>query len=381
MGRRKKGNRRLPPGLYSWTAADGKTYWKIGITVEGRRRWLQLGAMTREDAVVAYHDRMADPEVGRFRSRSPRTSVGWSEYASTIYLPYIRDHRAPKTLDIEARSAGWLAQFFQHTSIAAIDSNDVEAYKRWRRQHGGRHGNHGPRVKPKARTINLDLACLNKALKYAKLLGLIDVVPAVIRYPEARERKEPRWADAATMDALIDAASPERRLLVMFAFHTGMRPGEIKTRIKADIDLERGYCRVGHRGEFRVKRERQRVVPLSPALRELLAASWDDIPDDGPIFEGQSLKCTLRRLCEKLGIKPTLNAYATRHSFISRWAAEGRSRDALIKIVGHADGQMIDRIYAHFGTDELADQIAKLGWSQQAEVIEFDPKRRKKKSS
>ena len=159
------------------------------------------------------------------------------------------------------------------------------------------------------------------------------------------------------MDALIDAATPERRLLVMFAFHTGMRPGEIETRIKADIDLERGFCRVGHRKEFRVKKNKERMVPLSPALRELMEKSWDKIPDEGPIFEGQNLKCTLRRLCEKLGISPALHAYGTRHSFISRWAAEGRSRDALIKIVGHADGQMIDRIYAHFGKDELADHI------------------------
>jgi integrase len=369
MTGRKKGNRRLPPGLYAWSAKDGKTYWKIGITVEGSRKWLQLGAMSKEDALVAYRERMVDPDVERSPSRSLQNSVGWSEYASTVYLPYIRDHRAPKTLEIETHAAGWLALFFKDTNITAIDTEMVEAYKRWRRENGGRHGKNGPKVKPRARTINLELACMNKALKYAVTLGIIDKAPTIIRYPEARERREPRWVSAPQMDAIIDGATPARRLLMLFAFHTGMRPGEVETRIKADIDLERGFCRVGHRGEFRVKRERQRTVPLSPALRAELERTWDRLPGEGPIFVGQCMKSTLKRICEKVGIEPALNPYGTRHSFVSRWAAEDRSRDALIKIVGHTDGQMIDRIYAHFGKGELADHIARLGWGQKADVI------------
>ena len=140
------------------------------------------------------------------------------------------------------------------------------------------------------------------------------------------------------------------------------------TRHREDIDLDQGFVRVGHRGEFRVKRERPRVIPLSPALHKAIEGAWSKLPEHGPIFAGQSLKESLRRACKKAEI-PTLNAYGTRHSFVSRWAQEGRSREALIKIVGHADGRMIDQVYAHFGASELADHMARVGWQDSAKVI------------
>ena len=183
-----------------------------------------------------------------------------------------------------------------------------------------------------------------------------------------RERKEPRWLTRAETDAVLDAVVPSRFLLLLFAFHTGMRPSEIGSRHKEDIDLGSGFVRVRPHGEFRVKMERPRVVPLTPALREALQDRWDDLPEDGPIFTGQSLKKSLRRACAAVGI-PMLNPYGTRHTFVSRWAQEGRSRDALIKIVGHRDGRMIDRIYAHFGTDELADHMARVTWRARGNVV------------
>ena len=64
-----------------------------------------------------------------------------------------------------------------------------------------------------------------------------------------------------------------------------------------------------------------------------------------------------------------LNPYGTRHTFVNRWAQEGRSRDALIKIVGHADGRMIDQVYAHFGIEELADHMARVTWRTEGNVI------------
>jgi len=172
-----------------------------------------------------------------------------------------------------------------------------------------------------------------------------------------------RWLSADEIDRVIDACTPARRLLVQFAFHTGMRPGEIASRHKEDIDLEGRLVRVCSRGEFRVKKDRPRNVPLTPVLYEGLLAAWDDLADEGPIFEGQSLRQSLKYACNKAGIEP-LHPYGARHSFISRWAAEGHNRDALLKIVGHKDGKMIDQVYAHFRDEELANQMNKITWGR-----------------
>ena len=362
MGRRKRGNRRLPTGLYRHKVKD-KEYWQIRRTIDGKTVRATLGRtdeMSEAEAIARYHEIMAaGPDAAS--SSSPSRSIGWTEFASDYYLPHVADHRAPRTLELERHCASWLAAHFQEIPIERIDTAASERYKGWRRAHSGRRGKGVKRQPPGARTINLELHTLSKALRFAVTLGMLAAAPKIVMLPEARERKEARWHTAEQMEAVLAAATLARFLLLLFAYHTGMRPGEVLTRCRDDIHLDDGYVLVGHRGEFRVKRERPRVVPLTPKLAAELRERWEDLPAEGPIFAGQNLRESLRRACRKAGV-PELNPYGTRHSFISRWAAEGRSREALIKIVGHADGRMIDQVYAHFGTDELRNHMAMVGW-------------------
>lgn len=364
MGRRNRGNRRLPPGLYRHVS-KGIGYWQIRKVVGGemlRRTIGRVDRMTEDEAIAEYHRILAaGPDAASLCCGS--TSIGWSEFASDYYLPHVEEHRAPRTLEIEQQCASWLAAHFGGTGLDRIDTAATEGYKRWRKVHAGKRGKKVQRKPPGARTINLELHTLSKALRYAVMLGMLDEAPKIVMLPEARERKEAKWHSAEEMEAVLAAASKERFLLLLFAYHTGMRPGEVTSRFREDIHLDGGYVLVGHRGEFRVKRNRPRVVPLTSRLRAELRARWEELPAEGPIFAGQSLRESLRRACKKAAV-PELNPYGTRHSFISRWAAEGRSREALIKIVGHADGRMIDQVYAHFGTDELRDHMAGVSWGE-----------------
>jgi integrase len=367
MGQRKRGRKQLPKGLYT-DKVKGKIYWRIRLQKRGKRINRTLGAMSEEEAIAKYFEFMANPDEDDVSDSNP--SISLTEFLETIYLPHVEEHRAAGTFKMEAYAARWLRQYFKATRLEAVDSEAIEAYKRWRRTHGGRRGKEGPRLKPSARTINLDLITLSKALKFAVRLALIERAPPVIRLPEARERKETRWLSAEQVAKVLDAVSERRYLLLIFAFHTGMRPGEITTREKRDIDLERGFVRIGHRGKFHVKRDRPRTVPLTPALQKALEERWNDLPVKGPIFAGQSMKNVLRRTCKAAGV-PVISPYGTRHSFASRWAVEGRSKDALIKLMGHRDGRMIDRVYAHFGSAELADHVVRVNWESEGDVVQM----------
>ena len=373
MARRKRGNRKLPPGLYRHRVR-GNEYWIIRKTVAKQKIRVQLGRtdeLTEAEAIARYHEILASgPDAAS--AWSPSTSLGWTEFVTTRYLPHVEEHRARRTFEMERYAASWLSARLLDTPLDAISTDTCEQYKRWRRAHGGRRGRKGPRCRPSARTINLDLHVLSKALRHAVTLGLLERAPTIVKLPEARERRETPWHDARQMDAVIAAASPQRRLLLTFAYHTGMRPGEIDSRHKEDIDLDEGFIRVDHRGEFRVKKEKPRMVPISVQLERALRAAWDDLPAHGPIFAGQSLSQTLKRACVRAGA-PHIPPYGTRHSFASRWAAEGRSRETLVKIMGHADGRMIDRVYAHFGSNELRAHMRGVQWGEEATVIPLRP--------
>ena len=367
MAQRRRSRKQLPPGLHA-DKKKGKTYYRVRLQRDGRRISRNLGQVSEDEAIAQYHAFMADPAVADASSSS--LSISMTEFLEGDYLPHVKEHRAKTTFAIETDSARWLKQFFKGTPIDLIDGEAIEEYKRWRRKHGGRRGKDGPRLKPGARTVNIDLITLSKALKFAARLGHIARAPAVVRIPEARERKESKWLTAEEVGKVLDAVSEGRYLLLLFAFHTGMRPQEIATREKQDIDLDRGYVRIGHRGEFRVKRNRPRTIPLSPALQQALQERWEELPARGPIFAGQSMKETLRRTCKAAGVQP-ISPYGTRHTFASRWAVEGRSKDALIKLMGHKDGRMIDQFYAHFGSAELADHMVRVGWESEGKVVQM----------
>lgn len=376
--RRIKGNRSLPPGLYRWTKG-GRVYWKIGERIDGRRTWTQLGPLNEADALEAYyaHKAGAPTRTSTSASRGPHTGV--DDYLLSVYLQHIKAHRAPKTYDKIRFACEWLAAHFGSTPLDAIDTAAIERYKRWRRENWG----HRRKVKrdgpPKASTINIETSTLRRALEFARTLGMLDSVPDVIRLPETRERAETPWLTAEQMDRLLERCAPGRRLLLLFALHTGMRPAEIASRTRADVDMDGGFVGVADRPEvgFYIKKGRPRVVPLTPALRSALREEWDRLPSTGPIFAGQSLKATVPRECERAGV-PRISQYGTRHSFATRWASEGRSEFALARILGHSDIGLTHRYYVHLGARELAEQVGRLSWGTDGRVVQL---RRKPDSS
>jgi integrase len=383
---RTRKNRDLPPGLYRWTQ-NGIVYYRmaVGTTANGSRRFHQLGPVTESEALQAYHAHHAGLTLPRSRSDF---GIGVYEWLSHYYLPHVQAHRAHGTFRVERNAAEWLATYFKGTPLEAIDGEAIEGYKRWRRQNPyvWRKGPEPKEGEPDtrerverpagARTINLDLLTLSKSLKHAVTMGHLAKVPTIVRIPERRERREPKWLTVEETRRVLAAAIPERRLLLLFAFHTGLRPGEIRTRCRDDVDLDRRTVRVDDRPEleFFVKRDRKRIVPLTPALAAELGEAWPTLPAEGPLFAGQNLKMVLRRTCARAGVK-VISPYGTRHTFASRWAYEGRSREALIKIMGHRDGRMIERVYAHFGADELSEHVDRVVWETEGQVVEL-PRRR-----
>jgi integrase/recombinase XerD len=163
----------------------------------------------------------------------------------------------------------------------------------------------------------------------------------------------------------------QRRMhaLAVLILDTGIRRNEAATLTKDHVDLQNLQIKVDGKGR------RERMVPISPECRKVLA-KWmvRDVPPGAPFIfcgrKGQKLGDRnalrdLRRMAARCGVW-TIGLHFLRHTFASSFMRNGGSVTDLQKILGHSSIQTTIR-YCHalIGDLKVSNQrfspIAKLG--------------------
>ena len=146
---------------------------------------------------------------------------------------------------------------------------------------------------------------------------------------------------------------PDMTRLVVVAFHTGLRAGELGALLRQDLDFEGGQVRVratldlntGARYE-RTKNAKVQWVPLnSPAKAALEPARF---LQEGSVFKRDlfwNICKRFKRLALVVGSRP-IRFHDLRHSFASNLAMAGVDLMVIQRLMRHASYQMTLR-YAH----------------------------------
>lgn len=211
-------------------------------------------------------------------------------------------------------------------------------------------------------TIAKDLILVRLALKLAKRRGqwrgdVDELLPH--RFGGSSTPRE-RWLTHAELWQLLGALRPERAAWVAFAVATGANLSECAKARRDDVIL-RGDVpdRVRLRGTKRASR--LRWVPIvRPWQRALLQAAlsaagkvelWDWTSVDRDLDGGANQD--LRRAARRVGLE-ALSTNDLRRTFATWMVADGVDRAAVSDAMGHADGRMLARHYAHLTLEQLA---------------------------
>lgn len=175
--------------------------------------------------------------------------------------------------------------------------------------------------------------------------------------PKSRRRGATEVVSRATHDKLMDAASPEMKLVLRFLWDTGCRPGELTRVTAAGYHREMRTVRLGdHKTDYTGK---DRLLFLGPDAAQMVEALIPVHPH-GPLFRNKwGMPWTARRLVERLRhLRKKTGAsticYSYRHAFANRALAAGESDYVVSALMGHSSPVVLHQNYSHLTTNSKA---------------------------
>jgi len=150
--------------------------------------------------------------------------------------------------------------------------------------------------------------------------------------------------------ALVQAAAPHLRPIIMAAYYTGMREGEILNLVWSKVDLKNNLI---HLGAADTKDREARTVPIAEPLHAALKVLPRAIHDQHVfLYRGKpitDIRTGLRAACEGAGIeygrfkKGGFIFHDLRHTFNTNMRKAGVPESVIMKITGHSTRAMFDR--------------------------------------
>jgi integrase len=197
---------------------------------------------------------------------------------------------------------------------------------------------------------------------------------AGVKLPRAEDRPPKAWTQAEVDRLLAAAAGHHHEPWLLFCLGTGVRLGESRALLWADVDLVARTATIrasldnttAERGP--TKTRRIRTVDLPDELVPVLAEHRKRQPVGQQLvfghgresYRGSTYRVWLRRLCARASVAP-LSPHATRHTFVSLALDAGVPIQDISRALGHATIATTQTVYAHFLGDGLRRAAKALG--------------------
>jgi integrase len=252
-----------------------------------------------------------------------RRRVRFSDFTER-YIEIKRTHGRRSMRQIE-RCASRLRDHFEGFLLSQVSQSDVEDYAKKRLKD-----------RVMGATVNRELACLKNIFSVADRLGEFCGRNPVKGFEFFREEKrDAHILDLNELRRLLDASGERMRRIILLAWGTGMRRGEILGLRWADIDFERGSIFLK-----KTKSGKPRRVQLDPVVAEVLKAIertseyvFPNSKTGGPV---RDTKTAWIRARTKAELPKTFRFHDLRHNFGTLLSERGVSLPTIMEMLGHA---------------------------------------------
>ncbi len=150
--------------------------------------------------------------------------------------------------------------------------------------------------------------------------------------------------------------------LILISIFTGLRPGELLTLTKSDINLEEGYIEVT---QSKTKAG-LRVIPISPRIEPIIKAKYENSflyiaeMDGKPINYDHYYRVIFNSVIDALALNKQHRPHDTRHTFATMLSNADANPESIKKLCGHKNYSTTSKHYTHKSIDELKKAINRL---------------------
>jgi integrase len=319
----------------------GNTCWRVDewLTMpDGSvRRVRKSRVPTKEQAVMLAAKLKAEAFEGRHfdRLKTPKVTVRqlWEHWS-----PISRRDKDSWRSDI-AR-AEHLLRHLGNRVASNLTQADIDEYRSHRLAETTRRG--GP---PSPATLDLELAQLKRMCSYAVECGRLQVNPVarvkLLRKPNVRQVT----LDEPTFLKLVEAAEPSYRPVLLMAYDTGMREGEILNLRWSQLDLKDRAVRLGAED---TKTNKARTVYLTDRVIEPLQQLPRQLHSEYVFVSHRTgsrwseLRRAFDRARKAVG-REDLWFHDLRRSFVTNARRRGVPESVVMRMSGHRTRNVFDR--------------------------------------
>lgn len=186
----------------------------------------------------------------------------------------------------------------------------------------------------------------------------------------------------------LEAIQNKRSLfwLVVIAFNTGLRSGELRNLRFNAVDLAQEQINVRNTDEFVTKSSRGRPVPMTAMCRDVLTRLKNEAhdPDRGLVFplllwgkekvmHESYVAHEFKKWITSAGLNSKIHLHSMRHSFAAALLKRAVPQFRVGQILGHQNGSTTD-IYSHLQQSDLAEAVRVLDFMNEIpkESVEQD---------
>ncbi len=248
---------------------------------------------------------------------------------------------------------GAVARFAEHfhRSPERLGAAEIAEYQVWLRDQR----------KVSATAFNQTMSALR--FLYREVLGCTEMIE---RIPYARrERRLPDVLSLAETRRLLESiAEPVYRLLLTVIYSAGLRLNEALTLRGRDIDSARMVIQI-RQG----KGKKDRCVPLSPVLLELLRDHWrrqhlrdllfPDPRDSSRPMSPTTVQKFVQRAVRKAGFLKHITPKTLRHSYATHLIERGTSTRVVQVLLGHSSVRTTET-YTHVTPNTIGNTASPL---------------------
>ena len=197
-------------------------------------------------------------------------------------------------------------------------------------------------------------------LFYAARKGM-KLNPELVHRPR-REHRLPNVLSKEEVKAILNAPTNlKHKTMLSLIYSCGLRRSELLNLKPLDIDSKRNVVIIRQS-----KGKKDRIVPLSPKILELLRAYYLSFKPKTWLFEGQieneqysekSLQNVLKQSLAKCNISKPVTLHWFRHSFATHLLESGTDLRYIQELLGHRSSKTTE-IYTHVSTNNIQNIIS-----------------------